>query len=150
MIVVKDFDNTSLEDKQLAVRIPKHLKDFIADYALREGKTQQDLVIKWLSELKRDHARGNPVALITQYVDPNYHLTPQLMESLNQHIRHFQLTSKERLKEEAMQHYKLWVYASAYFNLEKDRESTHFIGLMSAESTAGICVATMGEACKHG
>ena len=77
MIIVKEFDNTSLEDKQLAVRIPKHLKDFIADYALREGKTQQDLVIKWLSELKRDHARGNPVALITQYIDPNYHLTPQ-------------------------------------------------------------------------
>ena len=70
---MKEIDDTELEDSQLAVRVPKHLKDFFALYSKREGETQQDLVIRWLSKLKQDHARGNPVALITQYLDPNYH-----------------------------------------------------------------------------
>ena len=59
---MKDIDDTELEDSQLAVRVPKHLKDFFALYSKREGETQQDLVIRWLSKLKQDHARGNPVA----------------------------------------------------------------------------------------
>ena len=153
MILVKDIDDTDLEDSQLAVRIPKHLKDFFALYSKREGKTQQNLVIKWISELKRDHARGNPVALITQYLDPNYHLTPQLMESIPTHINHFRLTSTERLKAEAKQHFQLYIWASAYYTRAekgKDREGYNFNGILTAQEAAGIGFISEGEALRGG
>ena len=42
---MKDIDDTELEDSQLAVRVPKHLKDFFALHSKREGETQQDLEV---------------------------------------------------------------------------------------------------------
>ena len=153
MILLKDIDDTDLEDSQLAVRIPKHLKDFFALYSKREGKTQQNLVIKWISELKRDHARGNPVALITQYLDPNYHLTPQLMESIPTHINHFRLTSTERLKAEAIQHFQLYIWSSAYYTRAvkgKDRENYNFNGILTAQEAAGIGFISEGDAVRGG
>ena len=153
MILVKDIDDTDLEDSQLAVRIPKHLKDFFALHSKREGKTQQNMVIKWLSELKQDHSRGNPVALITQYLDPNYHVTPQLMENMNTHIKHFKLTSTERLKAEAKQHFQLYIWASAYYTRAekgKDREGYNFNGILTAQEAAGIGFISEGEALRGG
>ena len=150
---MKDIDDTELEDSQLAVRVPKHLKDFFALHSKREGETQQDLVIKWLSELKRDHARGNPVALITQYIDPNYHVTPQLMEKIPTHINHFKLTSTERLKAEAMQHFQLYIWASAYYARAvrgQERENFNFNGILTAQEEAGIGFISEGEALRGG
>ena len=150
---MKDIDDTELEDSQLAVRVPKHLKDFYALHSKREGETQQDLVIKWLSELKRDHARGNPVALITQYIDPNYHVTPQLMEKIPTHINHFKLTGTERLKAEAKQHFQLYIWASAYYTRAvrgQEREDYNFNGILTAQEAAGIGFISEGEALRDG
>ena len=142
MILMKDIDDTDLEDSQLAVRVPKHLKDFFALHSKREGKTQQEYGHKMAIGIKTGiTARGNPVALITQYLDPNYHVTPQLMENMNTHIKHFKLTSTERLKAEAKQHFQLYIWASAYYTRAvkgEDRESYNFNGILTAQEAAGI------------
>jgi len=150
---MKDIDDTDLEDSQLAVRIPKHLKDFFSLYAKREGDTQQKIVTEWLSKLKQDHARGNPAALITQYIDPNYHITPQLMEKIPTHIRHYKLTSAERLKAEAVQHYQLFIWSSAYYALAvkgTDRDNFNFANISTARNEAGIDFISEGDALRGG
>ena len=148
------FDDTERENLvQMGYRIPKSDRDWFASYCKDVGKKQHDLILDYIKKLKREHGRGNPNAKLELYVDPNYHLTPQLMESVPNHINHFRLTSTERLKTEAIQHFQLYIWASAYYTRAirgKERKDYNFNGIMSAQEEAGIGFISEGEALRGG
>jgi hypothetical protein len=151
---MEKYDKTIRDDLvQLGLRIGRSDRDWFAGYCKDEGKKQHDLIVDYIKKLRRDHGRGNPNAKLELYADPEYHLTPQLMESIPNHINHFQLTSTERLKAEAMQHFQLYIWASAYYSLalkKKDRTGYGFNGLLSAQQAAGIGFISEGEALRDG
>jgi len=152
---MKDIDDTkNLKDKQIAVRVPYEIFKWFGGWAKKEGKTQQDLVIDWLLKLRQDHDRGNPSASLIQYMDnADYHITPQLMENMENHINHYRLTSKERLLAEAKMHFQLFIWSSAYYALAekgKKREGYAFGSLYSAQQESGISFVSEGEALRGG
>ena len=148
------IDNTERENLvQMGIRIGKSDRDWFAGYCKDEGKKQHDLILDYIKKLRRDHGRGNPNAKLELYADSQYHLTPQLMESVPNHIKHFQMTSTERLKAEAVQHFQLYIWASAYYSMAakgEDRENHAFNGILTAQEEAGIGFISEGEALRGG
>ena len=140
---MENYDNTIRNDLvQLGLRIGRSDRDWFAGYCKELGQKQHDLIVDYIKKLRRDHGRGNPNAKLELYADPEYHLTPQLMESIPNHI-----------KAEAMQHFQLYIWASAYYSRavdKKDRIGYGFNGIRSAQEEAGIGFISEGEALRDG
>ena len=125
--VIKTY---SISDKQLPI------VDEMQKILGREGKRRglSEWIINAMNDFVKTHASGNPIYPITKYLDPDFKPFPAFKENItNTWIPYLQRTTDENIKDIIRQSSLISTYAKAYLSLKKDRKTTRFGNLYSAE-----------------